>query len=365
MRYSRITNLAGIVLMAVASVRFAAGQQPGPGAPASSAAATPSHIYVVAFQAVPPFQPQSPGELLNAFNQNLPNTVKTHHFTTRQLEGILFGYICVNGEPGKQALEAMLSSRKDLALSRVQPATPEILNIVYGNPNLLTPKPGEPPRILCSVPANGEDNVDPATSEVTVTFDRDMGGGMSWTGGPPEMPDVPPGARAQWRDSRTCVLPVQLQSGRRYRVGINAPSFKNFRSTEGIPAEPMAILFTTGGAPGGGQASAVPEAPQIVDVQPPDKATGVDPGLKEIRVTFDRPMAPGFSWCGGGPEFPTIPDGQRPRWTDDRMTCVLPVQLKPSWTYKLGINCPAATNFRSADGVAAEPFFYSFTTGPR
>ena len=49
---------------------------------------------------------------------------------------------------------------------------------------------------------------------------------------------------------------------------------------------------------------------------PPNGARGVDPGLRELRVTFNVAMAASYSWCGGGPSFPKIPDGQRPRWID-------------------------------------------------
>jgi hypothetical protein len=42
---------------------------------------------------------------------------------------------------------------------------------------------GAPPRIVASSPRSGDTDVNPALTEITVTFDRDMGGGFSWTGG--------------------------------------------------------------------------------------------------------------------------------------------------------------------------------------
>ena len=68
----------------------------------------------------------------------------------------------------------------------------------------------------------------PRSTEITVTFDQEMGGGMSWTGGGPEFPPSPEGQKAQWRDKRTCVLPVKLEAGHFYRVGINSTSYQNF-----------------------------------------------------------------------------------------------------------------------------------------
>ena len=84
--------------------------------------------------------------------------------------------------------------------------------------------------------------MDPALKEITVTFDQDMGGGMSWTGAGPEFPSIPDGKQAHWRDKRTCVLPVKLQGGHHYRVGINSVSFRNFRSEAGVPALTSAEL---------------------------------------------------------------------------------------------------------------------------
>jgi hypothetical protein len=217
-----------------------------------------------------------------------------------------------------------------------------------------------PPAIVATSPSIGQTDVDPAISEVTVTFDRDMAGGFSWTGGGPDFPRSPEGQKAQWRDKRTCVLPVQLEAGHYYRVGINAPSFKNFRSTEGVPAVPTALYFTTKGA--NEDLKRRTAKPQIVGLTPKCGAKDVDPGLTELRVTFNIPMAPGFSWTGGGPEFPTIPDGKKPYWTEDKKTCILPVQLNPGSNYRLGLNSPSHKNFRSSGGVPLDPVAYYFTT---
>lgn len=220
-----------------------------------------------------------------------------------------------------------------------------------------TAEAGAAPNIVATSPAIGATDVDPALTEITVTFDQDMSGGFSWTGGGPEFPPSPEGQRAQWRDPRTCVLPVKLEPGHHYRVGINAPSFKNFRSTAGVPVEPSAIYFTTKSGAGG--------APKIVSISPLNGARDVSPGLKELRVTFNVPMAEGFSWCGDGPQFPTIPDGKKPYWTDDHKTCVLPVELKPGSEYRLGLNSRSAQNFRSASGTPLVPVIYTFKTSEK
>jgi hypothetical protein len=104
---------------------------------------------------------------------------------------------------------------------------------------------GNAPKIVSTQPVNGATGVDPGLTEITVTFDQDMDEGFSWTGGGPECPSSPQGARAHWQDKRTCVLPVALQSGHHYRVGINSPSYRNFRSTGGQPVASSSISFTT------------------------------------------------------------------------------------------------------------------------
>src|SRR4029079_5837311 len=104
------------------------------------------------------------------------------------------------------------------------------------------------PAVFSAAPKVGSTEVDPASTEISVTFDRDMDvGGYSWTGGGEFFPKSPEGSTAVWQDKRACVLPVQLKREAFYRVGINASSFQNFRSELGVPAETTAIYFATKG----------------------------------------------------------------------------------------------------------------------
>jgi len=219
------------------------------------------------------------------------------------------------------------------------------------------------PSIVATSPKAGATDVSPALTEITVTFDRDMGTGFSWTGGGPNYPTSPEGMKPEWRDKRTCALPVKLVAGHFYRVGINSTSFQNFKSAEGVPAEPSVIFFTTRGA--GADAKSKTTKPQIVECKPPIGAQDVSPGLTELRVTFNVPMGGGFSWTGGGPEYPQVPEGKRPSWTEDRRTCILPVQLEPNHSYRLGLNSRSYKNFQSAGGVPLDPVVYTFKTKAR
>lgn len=222
---------------------------------------------------------------------------------------------------------------------------------------------GPPPRIVATAPAMGATDVDPALGEIIVTFDQDMAGGFSWTGGGPDYPKLREGVRPFWRNRRTCVLPISLEPARYYRVGINSKSHRNFRSAAGVSCRPSAIYFTTQGADAVVQAKI--QKPVVVRFEPANGAKDVSPAITELRVMFSVTMGSGFSWCGRGADYPDIPEGQRPRWSEDRKTCILPARLKPNWNYRLSLNSLSAVNFQSENGVPLEPTPYSFATATR
>lgn len=219
------------------------------------------------------------------------------------------------------------------------------------------PAAGGPPRIVSTTPRVGAKNINPALKEILVVFNQDMARGFSWTGGGELFPKT--SGRPYWKDARTCALPVALEPGHAYRLGVNSKSHRNFRSQAGVPVSPIVIYFSTTG--GTGDAGTGMDPPRVVMMNPANGATNVSPALTEIRVTFDRPMGGGFSWTGGGERFPETTG--RPRWAADRKTCILPVRLKPNWSYRLGLNSRSHINFQSAKGVPLAPVVYRFTTG--
>ncbi|MBN2063160.1 MAG: tetratricopeptide repeat protein [Sedimentisphaerales bacterium] len=91
----------------------------------------------------------------------------------------------------------------------------------------------------------------PATLEaIEVTFNATMkNGGWSWTGGGDTYPESA-GSISYDSKRRTCRMPVRLQPGKVYWVGINSPSHKNFKSAKGEPAQRYVILFATAAADG-------------------------------------------------------------------------------------------------------------------
>jgi hypothetical protein len=184
---------------------------------------------------------------------------------------------------------------------------------------------------------------------------------MAWTkrDNGPYFPTTPDGQQARWRDRRTCVLPVELEARHYYRVEINRTDRKDFRGTDGRASAQSVLCFTTQGASEAVKANLT--KPIVANLDPPNGATDVDPNLGELRVTFDMPMCKGYSWTGGGEQYPY---GGEVHWADER-TCVLPVALKPDHQYCLGINSAAAVNFQSANGgVPCDPVVYTFRTRP-
>ncbi len=216
------------------------------------------------------------------------------------------------------------------------------------------------PQIVKTSPAIGAMDVKASLKEISVTFDRDMGRGMSWTGGPPHFPTTDKSRKAKWVDKRTCVLPVKLEPKKLYRVGINGESYRNFQSADGVPVPPAAIYFVTGVR--SAKVKAMAKIPEVVKIDPPNGATDVDANVKQIAVTFNIPMSSGMSWTGGGPNFPESPQGKRARWSADKKTCTLPVVLRPDHKYRIGLNSLSFRNFSSASGIPLEPVVYEIKT---
>jgi tetratricopeptide (TPR) repeat protein len=106
------------------------------------------------------------------------------------------------------------------------------------------------PEIVSTTPVAFATDVDPNLPAITVTFDQEMvPGDWSWTGGGETYPKVT-GDIAYDATGKTCRLPVKLEPGKVYQVGINSPSYRSFKSMKGVPADWYMILFATKGADG-------------------------------------------------------------------------------------------------------------------
>ncbi len=103
--------------------------------------------------------------------------------------------------------------------------------------------------------------------------------------------------------------------------------------------------------------------PVVVQAVPQAGAVEVAPDLKQIQVTFSKPMQRGnWSWVQlSADTFPTMV-GQ-PRFLDDQKTCVLTVTLKPNRTYAIWLNVDQYTNFKDQQGRSSVPFLLVVRTG--
>lgn len=116
---------------------------------------------------------------------------------------------------------------------------------------------GTSPVVLSTVPAALADKVSPKLRRIKVTFDQEMADdSWSWTGGGDTYPETTGSPRYN-KDRTKCSLPVKLEPGKVYWVGVNSPSYQNFKSAAGQPAMRYVILFATKDQ--NGEATPIPE----------------------------------------------------------------------------------------------------------
>ena len=107
--------------------------------------------------------------------------------------------------------------------------------------------------------------------------------------------------------------------------------------------------------------------PCVVKTVPENRAKDVDPALREIKVTFDRPMMTEKQWSWIIHQqfgvYPGDREGPQPRWENGGRTCVLAVKLVPNTLYAVGVNSFRHTGFRAPDNKVAVPHTWVFKTG--
>jgi Bacterial Ig-like domain len=131
-----------------------------------------------------------------------------------------------------QTLSTLASSRDADAASATLGAPPEWA--------------ADQPRVVETFPTHGAMDVDPATSEIRVTFDKEMCDGCwSWVRSSGEAFPGSTGDAHYLEDMKTCVMPVKLEPGTKYVVWFNTANYQNFKDREGRPAVPTLLSFTT------------------------------------------------------------------------------------------------------------------------
>ncbi|MCW5552914.1 MAG: protein kinase [Verrucomicrobiae bacterium] len=103
-----------------------------------------------------------------------------------------------------------------------------------------------PPVVVKTVPEAGAADVDPALSEIRVTFSKDMLTNQMWAFCQVSEETFPERVgEIHYVDLRTCVLPVKLRPGRTYALWINLERFDSFRDAQNHPALPYPLFFQT------------------------------------------------------------------------------------------------------------------------
>lgn len=102
--------------------------------------------------------------------------------------------------------------------------------------------------------------------------------------------------------------------------------------------------------------------PVVAKTVPEAGATDVDPMLTEIQVTFSKDMKDRtWSWSTASTEsFPKM--NGKPKYLDNKRTCVAPVKLEPGKTYAIGVNSRKFGNFKDTFGKSAVPYLLVFKT---
>jgi hypothetical protein len=101
----------------------------------------------------------------------------------------------------------------------------------------------------------------------------------------------------------------------------------------------------------------------VIKTVPESGTTNVDAkSVTQIKVTFSKEMMDGsWSWSQISDEtFPQIVG--KPRYLDDKRTCVLDVELQPTKTYVIWLNSQKFGNFKDAEGQSAVPYLLVFET---
>jgi len=102
--------------------------------------------------------------------------------------------------------------------------------------------------------------------------------------------------------------------------------------------------------------------PVVVNIVPELGAVNVDPGLREIRITFSKKMMDRSWSLTEGTKYAVPRVHGEIHYDRDQRTCVIPVELEPGKTYVWGVNSERFRNFKDNDGRPALPYLIVFRT---
>ena len=104
------------------------------------------------------------------------------------------------------------------------------------------------PVVVASSPISGNANVNASTTEISVTFSKDMKTDKMWSlvkVNGAQFPKITSDVYFK-KDARTFVIPVKLEANTLYAFSINSNKHFGFKSKTGKPAQPYIVSFETG-----------------------------------------------------------------------------------------------------------------------
>jgi hypothetical protein len=101
---------------------------------------------------------------------------------------------------------------------------------------------GEVPKVVATSPKPGA-TIKPGQFLVSVTYDRPMMPGSASFAGDSNLTPKPCGMPKQSKDGRSYRMCFVASPGRKYEIWFNRGQFMNFRSVEGVSAEPYRLIF--------------------------------------------------------------------------------------------------------------------------
>ncbi len=146
------------------------------------------------------------------------------------------------GRPGKQADKPAVAQRGDFDGKRVT-----LRRDKQGAKPAAELPADFPAFVVETQPKLGDIDVDPATvKEIRVTFSKPMmDKSWSWTQGNVYAFPETTGPIHYLPDQKTCVMPVKLEPGKTYVMGINGGRFENFKAKDGRPSLEYGLAFRT------------------------------------------------------------------------------------------------------------------------
>jgi hypothetical protein len=158
------------------------------------------------------------------------------------------------------------------------PATPFELRFKTAATAAKPAAPAAPagPHVVKTDPSNGATGVEAGTFDLTIVFSEPMKKAQASLGTPADSPRLKLLGKARWENARTFVVPVMLETGKNYRVGINVGESKPFVTAgDDTPADAYELAFSTTGAPAAGRAASQPAS------GPAERSTG------PVRLRYD------------------------------------------------------------------------------